>query len=88
MVVTNGGDGLSYDHADWANPVLVDKDGKEFSLTEIAWEANPVNGWNAPKVNKNNEGNTITMGGQAYDKGFGVNHPPCLLSSCPKDMDM
>ena len=68
--MTNGGDGLSYDHADWANPVLVDKDGKEFSLTEIAWEANPVNGWNAPKVNKNNEGNTITMGGQAYDKGI------------------
>lgn len=84
LVVTNGGDGLSYDHADWANPVLVDKDGKEFSLTEIAWEANPVNGWNAPKVNKNNEGNTITMGGQAYDKGFGVNAPSMLTFVLPE----
>lgn len=84
LVVTNGGDGLSYDHADWANPVLVDKDGKEFSLTEIAWEANSVNGWNAPKVNKNNEGNTITMGGQAYDKGFGVNAPSMLTFVLPE----
>ena len=84
LVVTNGGDGLSYDHADWANPVLVDKDGKEFSLTEIAWEANPVNGWNAPKVDKNNDGNTITMGGQAYDKGFGVNAPSMLSFVLPE----
>ena len=63
---------------------VTDKDGKEFSLTEIAWEANPVNGWNAPKVNKNNEGNTITMGGQAYDKGFGVNAPSMLTFVLPE----
>lgn len=84
LVVSDDGDGYDSDHADWANPVLVDKDGKEFSLTEIAWEANPVNGWNAPKVNKNNEGNTITMGGQAYDKGFGVNAPSMLTFVLPE----
>ena len=87
LVVTNGGDGLDYDHADWANPVLVDKAGKEHSLTEIAWDTNPVNGWNAPQLNKNNDGNTMTMGGQAYDKGFGVNAPSMLAFTLPEGHD-
>lgn len=87
LVVTNGGDGLSYDHADWANPVLVDKSGKETSLTEITWDANPVNGWNAPKLNKNNDGNTMTIAGKAYDKGFGVNAPSILTFTLPEGHD-
>ena len=84
LVVTNGGDGLSYDHADWANPVLIDKDGNETSLTEITWDANPVNGWNAPKLNKNNDGNTMSIGGTAYDRGFGVNAPSMLTFTLPE----
>lgn len=84
LVVTNGGDNLSYDHADWANPVLVDKNGNETSLTEIAWDANPVNGWNAPQLNKNNDGNTMTIGGTAYEKGFGVNAPSMLTFTLPE----
>lgn len=83
LVVTNGGDGLSYDHADWANPVLIDKEGNERSLTEIAWDANPVNGWYAPKLNKNNDGNTMMLNGVAYDKGFGVNAPSMLTFTLP-----
>lgn len=83
LVVTNGGDGLSYDHADWANPVLIDKEGNERSLTEIAWDANPVNGWYAPKLNKNNDGNTMMLNGVTYDKGFGVNAPSMLTFTLP-----
>lgn len=83
LVVTNGGDGLSYDHADWANPVLVDAAGNETSLTEIAWEPAPVNGWSTPKLNRNNDGNTMTVGGVAYDKGFGVNAPSMLTFKLP-----
>lgn len=84
LVVTNGGDGLSYDHADWANPVLIDKDGNETSLTEIAWDANPINGWNAPKKNKNNDGNTMSIAGKTYAKGFGVNAPSMLTFTLPE----
>ena len=83
LVVTDGGDGLSYDHADWANPVLIDKDGKETSLTAFAWDANPINGWNAPKVNKNNDGNTMSIAGTTYAKGFGVNAPSMLIFTLP-----
>lgn len=84
LVVTNGGDGLSYDHADWANPVLVDKDGNETSLTTIDWDENPVNGWNSPKKNTNNDGNTMAMNGTQYDKGFGVNAPSRLTFTLPE----
>ena len=84
LVVTNGGDGLDYDHADWANPVLVDKEGNERSLMEFAWDANPVNGWNAPRRNSNNDGNTISIGGVKYAKGFGVNAPSILTFTLPE----
>lgn len=87
LVVTNGGDGLSYDHADWANPVLVDADGNETSLTETAWEPAPVNGWSTPKLNRNNDGNTMTIDGVAYDKGFGVNAPSILTFTLPAGHD-
>ena len=84
LVVTDGGDGLSYDHADWANPVLIDKNGKETSLTEIAWDADPINGWSTPKKNKNNDGNTMSIAGNTYSKGFGVNAPSMLTFTLPK----
>ena len=84
LVVTDGGDGLSYDHADWANPVLIDKNGKETSLTEIAWDADPINGWSTPKKNKNNDGNTMSIAGTTYSKGFGVNAPSMLTFTLPK----
>lgn len=84
LVVTNGGDGLSYDHADWANPVLVDKDGNEVSLTTLNWDANPINGWSTPKKNTNNDGERMAIGGVAYDYGFGVNAPSMLTFTLPE----
>lgn len=87
LVVTNGGDDLSYDHADWINPVLVKADGTEVSLTTINWDANPINGWNDPKVNKNNDGNRMTVDGVGYDYGFGVNAPSMLTFTLPQGHD-
>lgn len=84
LVVTNGGDNLSYDHADWGNPVLVKADGTEVSLTETAWDSNPVNGWNAPKLNRNNDGNTMKIDGVEFEKGFGVNAPSILTFTLPE----
>ena len=87
LVVTNGGDNLSYDHADWANPVLVKTNGEEVSLTTINWDADPVNGWYEPKLNKNNDGNTMSLNGVKYDKGFGVNAPSMLVFTLPENHD-
>ncbi len=87
LVVTDGGDNLSYDHADWLDPVLVKADGEEVSLTDMAWDSNPVNGWNAPKKNRSNDGNKLKVDGTEYDKGFGVNAPSVLTFTLPKGHD-
>ncbi len=87
LVVTNGGDNLSYDHADWVNPILVKDNGDEVSLTTISWDNNPINGWNSPQINKNNDGNTLNIAGQEYSKGFGVNAPSVLTFTLPTNHD-
>jgi hypothetical protein len=87
LVVTNGGDNLDYDHADWANPVLVKANGKEVSLTKMAWDENAINGWNAPQLNKSNEGGKIKIDGKTYAKGFGVNAPSVLTFTLPEGHD-
>lgn len=87
LVVTNGGDGLSYDHADWVNPVLVKENGEEVSLTTIKWDENPINGWNSPKINRNNDGNRLNIAGDEYNLGFGVNAPSMLVFSLPENHD-
>ncbi len=86
LVVTDGGDGLDYDHADWCDPVLIDSNGNETSLTTIAWDE-AINGWEAAKLNTNNDGNTITVGGKTYSKGFGVNAPSMLTFTLPEGHD-
>ncbi len=86
LVVTNGGDDLSYDHADWINPVLVKENGEEVSLTDIAWDSY-VNGWNTPNKNRSNDGNKLKVAGVEYEKGFGVNAPSVLTFSLPSEHD-
>ncbi|MDE6339215.1 MAG: NPCBM/NEW2 domain-containing protein [Muribaculaceae bacterium] len=87
LVVTNGGNGLDYDHANWANPVLVKENGEEVSLTEIAWDENPINGWGNPYKNRNNSGDFMKLGGIRYDLGFGVNAPSILTFTLPENHD-
>ncbi len=38
LVVDDGGDGFSYDHADWLEPKLIGADGKPVKLTEMKWK--------------------------------------------------
>lgn len=85
LVVTNGGDGLGYDHADWANPVLVDAEGNETALGDILnWDANPINGWNSPRKNRSNDGNALRVKGTTYPKGYGTNAPSMLTFTLPE----
>lgn len=88
LVVTNGGDNLSYDHADWANPVLVRSNGEEVSLTEaLKWDTSSVNGWNGLQLNRNNDGNTMTMQGVEYTSGIGCNAPAKIIYTLPAGHD-
>lgn len=88
LVVTNGGDGFAYDHADWVNPVLVKADGSEVSLTTFNWDADVINGYNQlPRKNLNNDGARLNIGGTEYQLGFGCNAPAVIPFTLPAGHD-
>lgn len=88
LVVTNGGDNPDWDRTDWANPVLVKRDGTEVNLTELLTPAEtPINGWTEAKINRNNQGNTITIDGVQYQLGLGCNAPAKFVFNLPEDHD-
>ncbi|GBF06812.1 glycosyl hydrolase family protein [Deinococcus aerius] len=81
LVVTDGGDGIQYDHADWAATTVTctapAPSGEKF-LADLTPSAAPTNGYGPYEKNMSNgqraagDGNPITIGGTAYPKGLGV----------------
>ncbi|MFD9595765.1 NPCBM/NEW2 domain-containing protein [Kitasatospora sp. NPDC059973] len=81
LVVTDAGDGTSYDHADWAGPRLACGSGPAagaHQLSDLAW-ASAGNSWGPVEKDMSNgenqarDGRTITIAGTTYAKGLGVN---------------
>lgn len=83
IVVTNGGDDFAYDRADLINPVLIDADGNEKSLTEFTYTSYKSD-WGTLHINKNVEGGTLRVDGQAYEIGLGMNGACTLIYALPK----
>ena len=82
IVVNNYGDGFSYDRADLINPVLIDADGNETSLTSLQ-QASYTSEWGTLHVNKNVEGGTLKVDGQTYTTGLGMNAQCTLVYNLP-----
>ena len=82
IVVSNYGDGFSYDRADIINPVLIDADGNETSLTSLQ-QASYTSEWGTLHVNKNVEGGTLKVDGQTYTTGLGMNAQCTLVYNLP-----
>lgn len=81
LVVTDGGDGTSWDHADWANVRVACGDGPAagtYQVSDLNWSA-AGNSWGPVERDMSNgdnqarDGSTITVGGATYAKGLGVN---------------
>lgn len=83
IVVSNWNDGFAYDRADIINPVLVDADGNETSLTTLQ-HASYTAEWGTLHVNKNVEGNTLCVEGTNYDTGLGLNAQCTLIYNLPQ----
>ena len=81
LVVTDGGNGRSCDHADWIAPTLVGKQGK-LKLTELKWKKNV--GDLGTRVNANYQGNPIRVGGKQYAEGIGVHATSTITYDIPE----
>ncbi len=83
IVVSNWGDGFAYDRADLINPVLIDADGIETSLTSFT-AASYTSEWGTLHVNKNVEGGALKVDGQPYATGLGMNAQCTLVYNLPE----
>ncbi len=82
IFVSDGGDGFSYDRANLINPVLIDEDGNETSLTTLS-HTSYSSSWGSLHVNQNVEGKTLTVEGQTYETGLGLNAQCTLIYDLP-----
>lgn len=82
IFVSDGGDGFAYDRANLINPVLIDEEGKETSLTSLKHTSYSAS-WGTLHVNQNVEGKTLTVEGQTYDTGLGMNAQCTLIYDLP-----
>ncbi|WP_201262817.1 NPCBM/NEW2 domain-containing protein, partial [Deinococcus aerius] len=80
LVVRDGGDGLSADHADWALARVTCPPASpsgEAYVSDLPWST-PTNAWGPIEKDLSNgeklagDGKTLTIGGQTYAKGLGV----------------
>ncbi|MER5636272.1 NPCBM/NEW2 domain-containing protein [Kitasatospora sp. NPDC002227] len=81
LVVTDGGDGTSWDHADWADPRVACGPGPAagvHAVSDLTW-SNASNGWGPVEKDMSNgeqaqgDGGPITVKGVKYAKGLGTN---------------
>jgi len=83
IVVSNWGDGFAYDRADLINPVLIDAEGNETSLTTLQ-HTSYKSEWGSLHVNQNVEGRTLAVEGQTYTTGLGLNAQCTLIYDLPE----
>ena len=83
IVVSNYGDGFAYDRADLVNPVLIDAEGNETSLTTLQ-QTSYTSEWGTLHVNRNVENGTLRVDGQSYTTGLGMNAQCTLVYDLPE----
>ncbi len=79
LEVTDGGDGTSYDWADWIEPRLIGKDGEK-KLTDLKWKR--LNG--RANVGKNQGGGPLKVGGDLINHGIGTHARSLIVYDLPE----
>jgi hypothetical protein len=82
LVVSGAGNGIDWDHADWAGARLTQTPPPPVPTTVRVSDLTPAgpvtNGWGQMERNRSNgelganDGGTITLNGKTYDNGLGV----------------
>ena len=83
LVVNDGGNGPSCDHADWLEPKLITASG-EIDLTERKWETVTAT-YGSVNLNKNVSGQALRIAGKSFAKGIGTHSTSVLRFELPDD---
>ncbi len=78
-------DDFSHDWANWIEPTLHFKDGTTRSLTELKWTS-AESGWGKVQVNKNANGDALTIDGKTYPNGIGTHAPSVIAYDLPENV--
>lgn len=85
LVVTDGGDGYTFDWSDWVEPKLIRADGSALDLTQMKWKSGTT-GYGNIGVNVNLQGNPLMIGTRKFSTGFGVHAPSMLEFELPENV--
>jgi hypothetical protein len=82
LVVTDGGDGISSDHADWGEPRLVGPGG-ERKLTELPWRS-ARSSYGTTRLHTNFSGAPLVLGGRRLEYGIGTHASSEVVYDLPE----
>jgi len=82
LIVNDGGDGISSDHADWIIPTLYKDNGDSLKLTSLNWES-ATTGWGTIAKNKSISGGTLNVKGQTFANGIGAHSRSVIFFPIP-----
>ena len=85
LVVTDGGDGNDWDHADWIEPTLTGKSGT-LSLTDLKW-VSATSGWEKARLDSSVGSNRLTVEGKTYSRGIGTHATSVIEYDLPEGYD-
>ena len=83
LQVTDGGDGTSYDWADWMEPTLIGPQGATKKLTDLKWRE--VDG--KARLGKNNGGGPLKVNGEDVPFGIGTHANSTIVFELPGDAE-
>jgi putative membrane-bound dehydrogenase-like protein len=81
LVVTDAGDGIPADWADWCEPRLVGPSG-EMKLTDLKWKM-AVSGWGGVAVNRRADGGPLKVAGKSVEYGIGTHANSVIAFDVP-----
>ncbi|MFM2292585.1 MAG: hypothetical protein RIS29_2398 [Bacteroidota bacterium] len=82
LVVNDGGDGYTNDHADWINPTFYKANGDSVKLTDLTLEIATA-GWGTVTKNKSISGASLNVKGTTYSNGIGTHSKSVVMVAIP-----
>ncbi len=81
LTVTDGGDNIDWDHADWIMPLIYNS-SDTLRLTSMKWEKATA-GWGEVRVNKSVSGGELIVNNKKFTEGIGTHSSSVIAFNIP-----